>query len=99
MSDELTADAASKPGADSNSFESPWPVSELSEKLANYIKRLGTVWIEVFQSPVFYVALATLIFVRRMGPRSSVQSVQMRRGIWTIPALSMRSWAIGGSLA
>ena len=46
MSDELTADAASKPGADSNSFESPWPVSELSEKLANYIKRLGTVWIE-----------------------------------------------------
>ena len=44
--DELTADAASKPGADSNSFESPWPVSELSEKLANYIKRLGTVWIE-----------------------------------------------------
>jgi hypothetical protein len=32
MSDELTADAASKPGADSNSFESPWPVSELSEK-------------------------------------------------------------------
>jgi exodeoxyribonuclease VII large subunit len=46
MSDELTADAASKPASDSNSFESPWPVSELSEKLANYIKRLGTVWIE-----------------------------------------------------
>lgn len=46
MSDELTADAAPKPAASSNSFENPWPVAQLSENLAAYIKRLGSVWIE-----------------------------------------------------
>ncbi len=51
MSEELKADAADAPsapasGSNGNSFENPWPVSQLSESLANYIKRLGTVWIE-----------------------------------------------------
>ncbi len=51
MSEELKADAADAPsapasGSNGNSFENPWPVSQLSENLANYIKRLGTVWIE-----------------------------------------------------
>jgi exodeoxyribonuclease VII large subunit len=48
MSDELTADAAAPKttGGASNSFEEPWPVAQLSENLAAYIKRLGTVWVE-----------------------------------------------------
>lgn len=45
MSEQLKAEAAaSKPG--SNSFENPWPVSGLSDKLSEYIKKLGTVWVE-----------------------------------------------------
>ncbi len=46
MSDELTADAAAPKSGASNSFEEPWPVSQLSENLAAYIKRLGMVWVE-----------------------------------------------------
>lgn len=45
MSEELNADAAA-PKATSNSFENPWPVSQLSENLVAYIKRLGMVWVE-----------------------------------------------------
>ena len=43
MSEELKAEAASPA---SNSFENPWPVAQLSENLAAYIRRLGSVWIE-----------------------------------------------------
>jgi exodeoxyribonuclease VII large subunit len=46
MSDELTADAAAPKSGASNSFEEPWPVAQLSENLAAYIKRLGMVWVE-----------------------------------------------------
>lgn len=51
MSEELKAEASGAPSApagagNANSFENPWPVSQLSENLVNYIKRLGTVWIE-----------------------------------------------------
>ena len=48
MSDELTADAAAPKttGGASNSYEEPWSVAQLSENLAAYIKRLGTVWVE-----------------------------------------------------
>jgi exodeoxyribonuclease VII large subunit len=45
MSEELTAAAAPSGGA-SNSFEEPWPVAQLSEKLSLYIKKLGMVWVE-----------------------------------------------------
>ena len=51
MSEELKAEASGAPSApagagNANSFENPWPVSQLSENLVNHIKRLGTVWIE-----------------------------------------------------
>jgi len=46
MSDELTADSAAPKSGASNSFEDPWPVSQLSENLAAYIRRLGMVWVE-----------------------------------------------------
>ena len=51
MSEELKADAAGSPSnsasaGNSNSFENPWPVAQLSENLVAYIRRLGTVWIE-----------------------------------------------------
>lgn len=46
MSEELAAAAAPKTNGASNSFEEPWPVAQLSENLAAYIKRLGMVWVE-----------------------------------------------------
>ena len=51
MSEELKAETAELPAntassGSANSFENPWPVAQLSENLAAYIKRLGTVWIE-----------------------------------------------------
>ena len=46
MSEDLTAEAAPKASGASNSFEEPWPVAQLSENLAAYIKRLGMVWVE-----------------------------------------------------
>lgn len=45
MSEELTVEPTA-PNSGGNSFEEPWPVSQLSQKLADYIKRLGTVWVE-----------------------------------------------------
>jgi exodeoxyribonuclease VII large subunit len=49
MSEELKADAAPESPAASgnaNSFDNPWPVAQLSENLAAYIKRLGSIWVE-----------------------------------------------------
>lgn len=50
MSEELKAgtapDAAASAASTGNSFENPWPVAQLSENLAAYIKRLGSIWIE-----------------------------------------------------
>ena len=46
MSEDLTAETAPKANGASNSFEEPWPVAQLSENLAAYIKRLGMVWVE-----------------------------------------------------
>ena len=42
MNDEMTEAIAARV----NSADSPWPVSELSLKLADYIKKLGAVWVE-----------------------------------------------------
>lgn len=42
---EASAPAAAKP-ANSNSAEHPWPVRSVSTKVADWINRLGSVWVE-----------------------------------------------------